>query len=98
MPSQYSEEHECPKCYTKVYFTIKTGIYPFRDCETGDCPVCGYEIFHKNILEALPVACVDPVCGYEIFHKNITGDIEADVVSIENTVEPYLSEYKNSLS
>lgn len=74
MPSQYSEERECPQCHTKVLFTIKSGIYPFRDREIGDCPVCGYEIFHKNI----------------------TGDIEAEVVSLENTIEPYLGEYKKT--
>lgn len=36
-----------------------------------------------------------PVCWEELFHKNITGDIEESVLSLEDTIEPYLSELKS---
>lgn len=35
-----------------------------------------------------------PVCWEELFRKNITGDIEESIISLDETIEPYLSEYK----
>lgn len=36
-----------------------------------------------------------PICWKELLKKNITCDIEESVLSTENTIEPYLSEYRN---
>ena len=73
MASSYIEEVTCPKCHTKVRVKVTNGIYPRRDTEVANCPVCWEELFHKNI----------------------TGDIEESVLSLEETIEPYLTEYKN---
>lgn len=35
------------------------------------------------------------VCWESLFHNNITGDIEESVLSLEETIDPYLTEYKN---
>lgn len=35
-----------------------------------------------------------PVCGYVLSKKNITGDIETSVDNMDNTIEPYKSQYQ----
>lgn len=72
MASSNYVECDCPQCHTKVGVRITYGIYPTRTKEIANCPVCGKELFKKNI----------------------TGDIEEEVISLDNTIEPYLSEYK----
>lgn len=72
MASTYFEDVTCPQCHTKVRVMITNGVYPMRDTEMANCPVCWYELFRKNI----------------------TGDIEESVLSLDETIEPYLSEYK----
>ena len=49
MASYNNETKKCPKCGTLVKIKISYGIYPMRSLETADCPVCGYELLHKNI-------------------------------------------------
>ena len=72
MPSNYTENHECPICHTLIKFTVTNGIYPMRSPESGNCPICQYEVIKKNI----------------------TGDIDVEILSIEKTIEPFLSNYK----
>lgn len=49
MASYDNETRMCPQCGTLVRIKISYGIYPMRSLETANCPVCGYELFHKNI-------------------------------------------------
>ncbi len=49
MASNDIKIEQCPQCGTLVRILISYGIYPAKSLETADCPVCGYELFHKNI-------------------------------------------------
>lgn len=49
MASKDIKIEQCPQCGTFVRILISYGIYPAKSLETADCPVCGYELFHKNI-------------------------------------------------
>ena len=40
---------KCPVCNTDLLVKISYGIYPARNIETADCPVCGKEVLRKNI-------------------------------------------------
>ena len=71
MSSSNYVECECPQCRTKVGVRITYGVYPARTEEIANCPVCGKELFKKNI----------------------TGDIEEEIISLDNTIEPYLRQY-----
>lgn len=71
MASFDNETRMCPHCGTSVGIKISYGIYPERSMETAYCPVCGCELFHKNI----------------------TGDIDTFVENLDETVEPYKSQY-----
>lgn len=51
MASYDNETGKCPQCRTFVKIKISYGIYPARSLETAFCPICGYELFHKNITE-----------------------------------------------
>ena len=48
MASTYFEEVTCPQCHTKVRVKITNGVYPMRDTEIANCPVCWYELFRKK--------------------------------------------------
>ena len=74
MASFDCKEVKCPVCGTLVHVSISYGIWPCRSEETADCPVCGKELFRKNI----------------------TGDIETKVISLDDTIEPYKTEYVSS--
>lgn len=69
--------------------------------EEVTCPKCHTKVKVKvtngiNPMRSTEVANC-PVCWEELFHKNITGDIEESVLSLEETIEPYLSEYKKKV-
>lgn len=49
MSSKEKLVRQCPFCHTDVTVTITYGVYPYKTLETADCPVCGNELFHKNI-------------------------------------------------
>lgn len=63
------------------------------------CPKCLTKVIAKVTNGFYPLRTTEtancPVCWEELFHKNITGDIEESVLSLEETIEPYLTEYKN---
>ena len=40
---------KCPVCNTDLWVKNSYGIYPARNIETADCPVCGKEVLRKNI-------------------------------------------------
>lgn len=73
MPSSDNKNIRCSKCGTLLNINITYGVYPHKSVETAICPVCGYELFHKNI----------------------TGDIGIKVESLEETIEPYKTVFKN---
>lgn len=63
------------------------------------CPKCHTKVKVKVTNGIYPFRSTEvancPVCWEELFRKNITGDIEESVLSLEETKEPYLSEYQN---
>ena len=65
--------------------------------EQYTCPICGTRFKAIVITGIQPFKTKEtiecPVCGEEVDHKNITGDIECEVISLENTIEPYKSDY-----
>lgn len=68
----------------------------YVECE---CPQCHTKVGVRITYGIYPVKIEEiancPVCWKELFKKNITGDIEEVVISLDNTIEPYLSEFKN---
>ncbi len=69
--------------------------YDFKDVK---CPVCG-TLVHVTISYGIwPCRSEEiadcPVCGKELLRKNITGDIEAKVKSLDDTLEPYKTEHR----
>lgn len=48
-------EKTCPKCGALVKITITNGVYPTRDRETAECPVCDTELYHENITGDMEV-------------------------------------------
>ena len=66
--------------------------------EEVTCPKCHTRVRVKITNGGYPMRTTEvancPVCWEELFHKNITGDIEESIISFEETIEPYLSEYK----
>ena len=69
--------------------------------EEVTCPKCLTKVQVKVTNGIYPMRSTEvancPVCWEELFHKNITGDIEESVLSLEETIEPYLSEYKKKI-
>ena len=69
--------------------------------EEVTCPKCHTKVQVKVTNGIYPMRSTEvancPVCWEELFHKNITGDIEESVLSLEETIEPYLSEYKKKI-
>ena len=70
------------------------------DSKDIKCPVCG-TLVHVNISYGIwPCRSEEtadcPVCGKELLRKNITGDIEAKVKSLDDTLDPYKAEYISS--
>lgn len=67
--------------------------------EDVTCPQCRTLVRIKISNGLYPMRTTEiancPVCWKELLKKNITGDIEESVLSTENTIEPYLSEYRN---
>lgn len=52
---------------------ISYGIYPMRSLETAYCPVCGYELLHKNItgdIETIVESLVETVESYKSHYVN----------------------------
>jgi hypothetical protein len=68
----------------------------YVECE---CPQCHTKVGVRITYGIYPAKTVEiancPVCWKELFKKNITGDIEEVVISLDNTIEPYLSEFNN---
>lgn len=66
--------------------------------ENVTCPKCHTKVRVRVTNGIYPMRSTDvancPVCREELFHKNITGNIEESVLSLEDTIEPYLSEYQ----
>ena len=65
--------------------------------EQYTCPRCK-TLFEAEFITGIqpyktkePIDC--PVCWENVSHKNITGDVECRVISLENTIEPYKSNY-----
>lgn len=67
--------------------------------EEVTCPKCHTKVRVKVTNGVYPMRTEEianyPVCREELFHKNITGDIEESFLSLDETIEPYLLEYKN---
>lgn len=63
------------------------------------CPKCHTKVKVKVTNGIYPMRTTEiancPVCWEELFHENITGDIEESILSLEDTIEPYLTIYKN---
>lgn len=66
--------------------------------ENVTCPKCHTKVRVKISNGIYPMRTTEfancPVCWTELFWKNITGDIEERVLSLNETIEPYLSDYK----
>ena len=66
--------------------------------EEVTCPLCHTEVRVRISNGLYPMRTTEiancPVCWTELFRKNITGDIEESILSLGNTIEPYLSKYK----
>lgn len=60
------------------------------------CPKCGTLVGIKEVNVIMPYKTVEtaecPVCGETIFRHNSRGDFESEIISTENTIEPYKSE------
>lgn len=68
-----------------------------RTSFTEQCPKC-YTIFRVDeIGEKYPAKCYDPiycpVCNEIVKHKNTLYFFDEKVESLENTIEPFKSEY-----
>ena len=65
------------------------------------CPKCHTKVRVKITNGVWPARTTEiancPVCWEELFRKNITGDIEESILSLDDTIEPYLSEYKTKM-
>lgn len=72
---------------------------PSSDNKNIKCLKCGTLLSVNITYGEYPNKSVETaictVCGNELFHKNITGDIEIKVKSLEETIEPYKTEFKN---
>lgn len=70
--------------------------------EEVTCPKCHTKVRVSISNGIYPMRTTEfancPVCRTELFRKNITGDIEESISSLEETLEPFLSEYKNRKS
>ena len=59
------------------------------------CPKCGTLVGIKEVNVIMPYKTVEtaecPVCGETIFTHNSRGDFESEIISTENTIEPYKS-------
>lgn len=59
------------------------------------CQQCGTLIGINEINIMMPYKTVEtaecPVCGTIIYKHNSRGDFESEVISTENTIEPYRS-------
>ena len=68
--------------------------------EEVTCPKCHTRVRVKITNGVYPIRTTEvancPVCWEELFRKNITGDIEESVISLEETIEPYLSDFKKN--
>ena len=66
--------------------------------EEVTCPQCRTKVRVKVTNGEYPMRTTEvancPVCWKELFRKNITGDIEESVLSLEDTIEPYLSDFQ----
>lgn len=66
--------------------------------EEVTCQKCHTRVWVKITNGVYPMRTTEvancPVCWKELFRKNITGDIEESIISLDETIEPYLSEYK----
>ena len=63
------------------------------------CENCGTLVGIREVDVFMPYKTEEtaecPVCGKTIFRKNSRGDFEAEVVSTDDTKEPYKSQIKN---
>lgn len=61
------------------------------------CPKCGTEVCIREIGEKFPAKTFDhfycPVCNTSLGQKNTMYFFDESVVSLDNTIEPYKSEY-----
>ena len=51
-------EKTCPKCGAIVRITITNGIWPQRDRETAECPVCDNLLYSENITGDIEVELI----------------------------------------
>ena len=51
-------EKTCPKCGATVRITITNGIWPQRDRETAECPVCDTLLYGENITGDIEVELI----------------------------------------
>ena len=61
------------------------------------CEVCGTLVGVSETKQYMPYRSEEtaecPVCGTMVYHHNSRGDFESKVVSLDETKEPYKSEY-----
>lgn len=70
-----------------------------RTSFTETCPKCKTIVRITEVDEKYPAKTYDhyycPVCGYSLGQKNTMYFFDESVVSLENTIEPYKSEYSS---